>query len=234
MSTDDFTELLRFLPSAPSRRGFLAALTSGLLTVLPLPLGIDETAAENNGKRKRNRKQRTRRKKPKNDQQSPLLPANPITQVDATCPDPTGAFLIRDGNERIAQTFTAIGSGALVQAELVIFKGQATFGDYILHLGAVDASGVPTNEVRAESVVANVRVPANQSTVSFSFANPATVVAGTQYSLVLTRPGSSQLEWLGSFGDPCSGRSFISPNQTAAFEADNTGIDLGFTTSVRS
>jgi hypothetical protein len=222
--------LLRSLGRTTSRRSVLAVLISGLIAAGLYAPEADETEAKKHGKRQKKRKRK------KKDKPSPtsLPPPGAVTRADATCPDPTGAFLITDGDERIAQTFTAIGNGALVRAELVIFKVQGTFGDYILHLGAVDAFGVPSNEVLAESVVANARVPANESTLTFSFANPATVATGTQYALVLTRPGSSQLEWLGSFGDPCFGRAFISPNQTTAFEADNTGLDLGFTTFVSS
>jgi hypothetical protein len=72
------------------------------------------------------------------------------------------------------------------------------------------------------------------ATLTFGFPNPATVVAGTQYALVLTRPGSDQLEAIGTFDNPCAGRAFSSPNQTAPFVEDDEGFDMTFTTFVAS
>jgi hypothetical protein len=208
MDVDYFAELLRTLPTPVPRRGLLAALIGGLLTALPFPRDFDETVAKNSSKRRHRRKHQARRKK--RQQQTSLSPSGPVSRVDATCPSRTGAFLITDGDERIAQTFTAIRTGPLVQAVVEVFKVSGTTGDYILHLGAVNPSGIPTNDVLAESVVANARVPDFSAPLTFGFANPATVVAGTAYALVLTRPGSTQLEGLGSFGNPCAGRAFTS------------------------
>jgi hypothetical protein len=206
-------------------------LLGGLLLAGAWVRARDGTAAKNNGRRKNKRKQARRKKRR---QRIAPPPSGPITRVDATCPINTGSFLITTGDQRIAQTFTTVRGGPFVRADLEIFKKIGSIGDYILRLSTVDASGVPTNEVLAASVVPNNRVPDLFTAITFSFANPATVVANTQYALVLTRPGSDQLESIGSSGDPCAGRTFISSSQTAPFAEDTTTFDMTFTTFVVS
>jgi hypothetical protein len=222
MNSNSFGDLHQALTEALSRRGLLAVLSGALLTVPAFPLDISVTNARGHGKHRQKRKRRTRRTKRQPD---PPLPPGPIN---------TGGFLITTGDQRIAQTFTALRTGPLVQAAVEILKGPGSTGDYILRLGTVDAAGVPTNEVLAASVVADRFVTDVFSTLTFDFANPATVVAGTEYALVLTRPGSTQLEAIGTFDNPCAGRAFSSPSQTAPFVEDDEGFDMTFTTFVAS
>jgi hypothetical protein len=107
-------------------------------------------------------------------------------------------------------------------------------GDYILRLGPLDASGIPTNDVLAEASVANAAVPDFESIVNFVFVKPATVGAGTEYALILTRPGGDLLAWDGHINDTCAGSAFVSRDQSAPFLAAPPGIDLIFTTFVSS
>jgi hypothetical protein len=132
----------------------------------------------------------------------------------------------------LAQTFVALASGALVSAQLPLVKQPGTAGEYLLRLGPVDGSGLPTNDVLAETSVSNLSVPTGSSTVTFTFANPAAVAAGTQYALILTRPGSTHLQWDGHLGDTCAGRGFVSTDQAAPFAEEIEGLDLIFTTFV--
>ncbi len=215
---------LRFVPNAATRRGILAALAGGLFTAGPLALLVDDVEGENHRKRKkRNRNRKRKDKKPK-------------TRTDATCGGASdtnlGAF---SGNNRLAQTFTALASGPLVSAQIRIDKlpGEPA-GDFVLRLSPVAKSGevnAPTNEVLAETSLADGVVPAGESTVTFSFAAPFPVVAGTEYALVLTRPGGGQFAWLGH-GDSCPGQAFAGPDQSGSFI--DTDIDLIFSTFVRS
>jgi hypothetical protein len=223
------------LTSTGSRRGILAAL-GGLLAgpVGPGEEGTDARRAGKAGKAGKDRRKRKRRAPRAKRQQNPPPLSGPITRVDATCPINTGGFVIRTGDQRIAQTFTALRTGPLVQATIEILKGFGSTGDYILRLSAVDAAGVPTNDVLAVSVVDDSRVPDIFSALTFGFADPATVIAGTEYALVLTRPGSDQLEAIGSFGNLCAGRAFSSPSQTAPFVADPDGFIATFATFVTS
>jgi hypothetical protein len=132
----------------------------------------------------------------------------------------------------LAQTFTALSSGVLVRAELPLIKLLGTDGEYILRLSSVDDSGIPTNEVLAASAVSNLSVPDGPSIVSFAFASPPLVVADVEYALVLTRPGSTHLQWEGDFDVSCPGGAFVSTDQTAPFVAPGTRVDLLFTTLV--
>jgi len=219
--------LLRSFSAAASRRGVLTALAGGLLAPLPLARDVAETDAKKNHKPGKKRKTR------KKDKPSPP-PPSPVTRADATCAAQTNEFFIADGNTRFAQTFTALTSGPLVSAQLQLNKDVGSAGDYILQISVVDNFGVPTNEVLAKTSVANVTVPNGTSTVTFPFASPFSVVAGTQYALVLTRPGSVNVSWHGLGGDACPGGAFKSPNQTAPFAAISAESDLLFTTFVRS
>jgi hypothetical protein len=218
---------------AATRRRLLAALTVGLFAGQPFSLDLDEVEAKKKGKhRGHNRKHKRKR------QQAPISPPpppGPNTNVDATCPGPNDSGLgSTDGNTRLAQTFTALASGALVSAQLPLVKQAGTDGEYLLRLSAVDDSGIPTNDVLAETSVSNLSVPIGPSIVTFTFANPAAVTTGTQYALVLTRPGSTHLQWDGHLGDTCAGRGFVSTDQSAPFEEGIEGLDLIFTTFVSS
>ena len=126
----------------------------------------------------------------------------------------------------------AIASGLLVKAQLLIDKDAGTIGDYILRLSTVNG-GVPTNNVLAVAVVSGPSVADEESTVTFTFATPFSVVAGTRYALVLTRPGSPHLQWAGHNDDSCSGQAFVSQNQTEPF-LDAATFDCIFTVFVSS
>jgi hypothetical protein len=229
MGTKHFAALMGGLISSASRRTVLAGLSGGLLAAAPVVPGRDMAEARKKGKR------RKKGKKQQQNPQQPPSPPGPVTRVDALCPGPSGTSLgSTDGNSRVAQTLAALASGALVRAELPIIKGAGTNGEYIVRLSPVDPSGFPTNAVLAETSVSNLSVPTGPSIVAFNFANPASVVAGTEYALVLTRPGSTHLQWEGNLGDSCSGGAFVSTDQTTAFIQPSESIDLIVTTFVSS
>jgi hypothetical protein len=225
-----FDTLLRSLTAVASRRVVLTALAGGVFAAHPLASGYEVAGARKRGKRRNRRKRRANQ----NQLQSSPPPA-PITRVDAICVGAGNSGLgSNNANARVAQTFTARASGQLVSAELPVFKPADSAGDYVLRLAPVDGVGVPTNDVLAETVVANADVPANRSKVTFTFGQPASVVLGTLYALVLTRPGGDFLQWAGDTGIACAGQSFLSLDQTAPFESLNDDLDLVFKTFVSS
>ena len=129
-----------------------------------------------------------------------------------------------------------LANGLLVTAQLPVVKEAGSDGDDVLRLSPLD-SGVPTNSVLAQTSVANANVPSGGpegTPVTFTFGTPASVGAGTQYALVLTRPGGGLLQWRGDAGNPCTGRSFFSPNQTDSFQVLSDLIDLNFMIFVSS
>lgn len=213
METTRLDALARSLTGTSSRRGLLygASATALALAITRLPIDVE---AKKKHKKHKKKKKRTR--------------------ADATCPGPSDdALAIAAVNGRLAQTFTAIASGPLLRAELRITEPALTLGDYLLRLSSVDGAGVPTNIVLAETPALDVDVPNGQSTVSFAFASPFSIKAGTKYALVLTRPGSDQLVWAGHGSNSCTGTSFISDSQGGPFVAAGN-IDLIFTTFVKS
>jgi hypothetical protein len=217
MTADPFTQLRDALVCGIPRRGLLAAL--------PLGLAVSETEARRQGKRKR---KRNTKKKGKN----PPPPPGPTLRADATCPGPSTSDPGAGGLARLAQTFTALASAPLVSARLLIKKDPGSISDYILRLSPVDGAGVPTNDVLAATFVANGSVPDGESMVTFAFTNPAAVVAGTQYALVLARPGTDNFTWMIRAGDACVGQRFVSNTPTAPFAVDPDGNDYIYTTFI--
>jgi hypothetical protein len=231
MNAAHLVALRRCLTSVSSRRSALAAFSAGFVAAISLAGERAETDARKHGKHKRQRKHK---KEPKPAPPSPPPPPGPSVRVDVTCAGPMNTVAGVDGNSRLAQTFTALTSGSLVSAQLQIEKDTGAAGDYILQLGSVDDFGVPTNAVLAKTTVANQTVPDGTSTVVFAFVSPFSVVTGTQYALVVTRPGAVNVQWDALRGDVCAGRSFQSANQTAPFKPLAIDADLIFITFVLS
>jgi len=224
------TTLTRALAAAGPRRTLLTAVAGGLLAIRTLANGGD-AEARTNRKRNKNRNKNKNKNKKRNRKQKNRT----VVRADATCAGPGNSGLdSTDGNSRLAQTFTAITSGPLTRAELAIVKQPGTNGEYIVRMSPVDGSGVPANEVLAATSLSNLSVPDGASIAAFTFASPASAVAGATYGLVLTRPGSSHLQWDGVISGSCPGRSFVSTDQSAPFGAGVDGIDLIFTTFVNS
>ncbi len=226
MNSTQHAALLRSITGLASRRGIIAGLASGLLATGIVADNVDEAEARKKGKRK-NKKRKNKKNKNRQD--------DPKVRVDATCPN-LGSIIssVTDGNFRFAQTFFAVRSGPLVTAVILSNKEPGSDGDFVLRLSPVDASGVPTNEVLAEASIASADAPDGVSTFTFAFSNPAPVVAGTEYALVLTRPGGTFVAWVGQSSAPCSGQRFFSNDQEKPFQPDPSGFDLAFTTFVKS
>ena len=231
MNAPRLDSLVRSLGEAPSRRGLLTGLSATALALAAtrLPIAVEAKKAK-----KQKHKKKKHKKQPATPQTTPQTPATPVTKADAVCPGPTNdAYAIGGVDWRLAQTFTALTSGSLVKAELLLSEPAGSLGDYVLRIAPADGAGIPTNIILAETTVLDINVPNGKSTVSFTFANPASVVAGNSYALVLTRPGSDKLVWLGHIGDSCTGTTYLSESQFGEFVAVGN-IDLIFQTFVNS
>jgi hypothetical protein len=207
----------------PSRRRLVRLLAGGALTGLA-PIALSELAVA--GKK---RKKHQRRKKRKNGQQP-----DPQVRADATCPGPQmNGSLLPDGRV-IAQSFTAVQSGLLVRADLEIqnIDNAPVPGTLFLRLAPlVDAfpgAGVLASaQVPASSVAQGIHV------VSFAFAAPAPVQAGTSYALILSHDRSGGIAWSNRSGAACDGRSFVAFGGGAPFEP-RENLDHLFTTFVEA
>ena len=124
------TSLKRVLGSLPSRRAVLRGLAN-------VGFGLAAVRLSHAAEAKHKHHQKGKKHKhtsPQPTSPPPPLPAPPNleTSVDATC---AGADLAgggsRDGNVRIAQTFTTLSTGLLVTAELPIVKRAGSEGDYV-------------------------------------------------------------------------------------------------------
>lgn len=109
--------------------------------------------------------------------------------ADASCqPTPdTG-----QAGAKFAQTFTALHTGKLTTATMKTNKPAGTTNDYLMEIRTVDGSGVPTATVLASASVPAAGLPDDTwADITTTFSSPASVVAGQQYALVLSRPGSN-------------------------------------------
>lgn len=161
------------------------------------------------------------------------LPANAQASPDASCGPREGSVTAGPGgNAREAQTFTAQATGDLTTAQVDVTKG-GTPADWIMHINAVDGTGIPTNAILASATIPDSTVPSGPSIITGNFASPAPVVAGQPYALVVTRPGSDSLTVGTRSGDDCPGQLFISSSQGGTFMQGGVGADLVFTVFVQ-
>lgn len=135
-------------------------------------------------------------------------PAPAQDLLDANCPGPPNTSVDPDPGDRDVQTFTAQRTGSLVRGETEISKPGGA-ADWVMQIVTTDGSGTPTNNVLASTTIANASVPDGDSRIVGLFASPASVVAGQQLGLLITRPGESYT--LRDQSDaPCPGQEFFS------------------------
>jgi hypothetical protein len=161
-----------------------------------------------------------------------LLGAGPAPAqglLDANCPGPTVTEVGIGPDERDAQTFTAQRTGSLVRGETEI-TNPGGVADWVMQVVATDGSGTPTNTVLASTTIASASVPGGDSRIVGLFASPASIAAGQQYGLLITRPGSS-FTLRDRDGDPCPGQEFFS-QFGGPFMAD-LGFDFVFAVFVK-
>jgi Bacterial Ig-like domain len=133
----------------------------------------------------------------------PVGAAEPQGVLDAACPEnPVGAGGfgdlpgVIDGGVPWSQTFTAVRTGELTSAQVLIRDNSpgSQVGDVVIQIRAVDASGAPTNTVLASTVVPASELVPNfpppplviTVTANFGLDGAASVVAGQRYALYVT------------------------------------------------
>jgi hypothetical protein len=121
------------------------------------------------------------------------------------------------GDQRVAQTFTAQRTGSLERAEIEAIKPGGQGGDWVMQIVAADGAGTPINSVLASATIADASVPNNASRLTTAFAAPASVVAGQQYALLLTRPGAAEFALHDRDDNPCPGQEFFSLSQNGSW-----------------
>jgi hypothetical protein len=144
---------------------------------------------------------------------------------DASCPGPGEGVTSTSGNNRLAQTFTAQTTGGLTRAQVTVVRNIVST-DWIVQILAVDGTGTPTDTVLASATVPDASVPMGDSTLDVTFPTPAPVVAGQQYAVAVTRPGSTQLDVRIRTGNVCEGRFFAS--SLTGFNEISPNFDMVF------
>jgi hypothetical protein len=146
----------------------------------------------------------------------------------------------------LAQTFTAGLSGSLDQVELPLRRRAQTTLPVNIQITSVESGGAPNNA----GVLASTTAPASEiptsgtGFVAITFTVPPSVVAGTQYAIVVytADPNEGAYEWGGSTPNPSTGNvyaagepwaSINSPPSTWTAERERGFVfDLGFKTYV--
>lgn len=222
MDMRSFDGIIRLLSTSPSRRMLLTLCLGGIFATHD----ISGTRAKKRRKKTCSpcqKKKKGKCKGPKPDGtpcpegtclgglctllQSPPPPPDPLPRLDAECIGPADPDNYWNGDgARFAQSFTPLIGGQLVSAELVITKVADSIGDYVLQLTSTDANGAPTE---ASAFLANSAVTPGTAARSFTFSNPASVLPGAEYALVLFRTNNTRLE-VGRLANPtCAGQAFI-------------------------
>jgi Ca2+-binding RTX toxin-like protein len=135
------------------------------------------------------------------------------------------------------QTFTAGLSGALDQVDLWLRdQGDPMCDSYAVTVEIRTASdGLPTNTVLASNTVASSELSETGSFVSVLFEDPADILAGTQYAIVVTGPeeGGFECAEVGvAAGDPYAGGTQVVANTSTGPWGQIPHQDLAFKTYV--
>jgi hypothetical protein len=150
-----------------------------------------------------------------------LSPTAQAALLDANCPGPSATS--SSSHVRDAQTFTALHTGQISRATLLINKSSAG-GDFQLQILAANGSG-PVNGVLAAATIPDATVPLGDATLDATFVSPVGVTAGQSYALVVTRPAGPGFLLKDRSGDACAGREFLSSSDTGTWAADDPSFD---------
>ena len=147
--------------------------------------------------------------------------------LDADCSD--GGSVNNSGVDdlRIAQTFTALGTGKLTKAEVVVDKPDGSGGDFVMEIREADAQG-PKDAVLATTTIPASAVPDAKTTLTGTFSEAATVVAGRQYALVVRLPAKGTSFAIRT-NNPCPGNFSFDTDGSAPFTS-GASLDLVFAT----
>jgi hypothetical protein len=206
-----------------SRRGVLRRLAGAAVAGLAVAsLGNDSNAGKEHKKRRR-------RKRRKNNRD----PAQPTPEIrsDATCAPPEDNAFAIGPLARLSQSFAAGLTGDLVRVDLGIDNRFGSSGSYLVRLVPF-VNGLPVDTTLATTTVAATALPASITRATFTFSQPARVVAGDSYALVLSTDGDTDFSWTSRTGAACAGRAFVANGVSAAFEP-RSDLDFVFTTFVQ-
>jgi hypothetical protein len=165
------------------------------------------------------------------------IPVVAARRQAATCSPATVTNHGSSGDPRYAASFVAGAAGKLSQVEIGLETFAAAEGDFIVQLFAADpTTGKPTGKARASRTVPGELPPNSKVTLVARFKKRRTtrLVQGTQYVVVVSRPGVAGNTWAVQVGtgDPCADSQFFSsPGQSSDF-TERVGEDLVFTVFV--
>jgi hypothetical protein len=184
------------------RRVIVGLLSGGLAALLT------RFAGEARRRRRKRKKRRHKDKKPQ-----PPKP-RPSEELDAHCPVASGAS---QGVRIPAVTFVPRRSGFLTRVWVLLMDSQAG-QDFSLLITPVDAEGKPTEELLAGAEVLDVPEAGHghpAQPLAVTFADPALVLQGTRYALIVTSGYGFQLA-LGQT-DQCPDSRAFDMNQDGVF-----------------
>jgi hypothetical protein len=167
-----------------------------------------------------------------------VAPSGASAVPDAGCPGPSNVVgsLSPLGDRREAQTFTAINTGALQRAQVLIRNISANDPDFLVQILATDGNGVPVNNALASATIPKTSVPTGITTLDAAFSPAAIVSAGQQYAVAISRPGANFLvpTWQIPVraGNACPGGTFFSFGPTDGWSPEGIDVDMIFQTFV--
>lgn len=171
------------------------SLGGGVAALIGLCLGTVTNDADAKRKRKRKRKNKKKRRKE-------------TTTADAKCQGLVEQGF--SGQQAVAQTFVTLRSGELTRADIRLLQ-NAEGASVILEIRDVDEQNAPNN-VLATTTIDNIPATAAEDsprTIRADFADPANVVSGTRFALVVTGPEGLDFTVDTDPGNPCPDQTFF-------------------------
>lgn len=156
--------------------------------------------------------------------------AQAVGTLDQSVTGTSLGLLTVNSVQPVAQSFTAGLSGQLDRVTLSLMRNNTPNGS-IVEIRTMSGS-TPSTTVLASQSLPDASVPTTMSQVSIDFSAPATVVAGTQYAIVLRIPvlqaASNSIRWAVEPGNPLA----TGTNFSAITWNELPGYDLRFATYV--
>lgn len=161
----------------------------------------------------------------------PAVSASAVGNLDQQATGTSTRWYYIMNNVSLAQDFTAGVSGTLDRFTIDGFAFSSPSAALTANIYAVDGSGFPTGSSLASASVTQTAIPTTVTTIVFDFGTPATVTAGTQYSVVLSTTGSGEYHFENATSVPAGAKgvkpgagnvgwqnyidSGVTPNQTS-------------------
>jgi hypothetical protein len=136
-------------------------------------------------------------------------PGAAAVTLNSSCAPPDGGFYGVQEGSRMAQTFLANSSGALITVDILKLSrlASASDPDLTVEVYGTDGSGTPVAPVLASTAVPGSSIEDDgvfhNYTAHFASSSAAQLTSGQRYAVAITTTDTVQNAWNYGLGDPC-------------------------------